>query len=454
MKITVYGCGYVGLVTAALLADTGNNVLAIDTDSQKIKQLQQAQIPIYEPGLVNIVARNLAAKRLQFSDDTAAGATFGQLQFIAVGTPADNDGSADLQFVLQVAEQIGQAFTQEIVVIDKSTVPVGTAAKVRNIIKQHQQQRQIPARIAVIANPEFLKEGDAIADFMRPDRIIIGADNGDEWAVELMRELYDPFNRNHDRLIVMDVHSAELTKYAANAMLATKLSFMNEMALVAESVGADIEMVRKGIGADPRIGYHFIYAGCGYGGSCFPKDVRALTHTAQAVGIDLQLVPAVTRINDQQQRLLFKKVQQYFGETLHQRQIAVWGLAFKPNTDDLREAPSLTLLHALWAAGVKTTVYDPKAMPTMRALYPNQPLLNFCESAMEACTEADALVIATDWREFKSPDFHRIKQQLKQPLIIDGRNLYSPKRMQQYGFIYLGIGRGTPAIKPQSALTT
>lgn len=442
MKITVYGCGYVGLVTAALLADTGNHVLGIDIDSNKIRQLQQAEMPIYEPGLVNIIARNLAAGRLQFSDDTTTGATFGQLQFIAVGTPADNDGSADLQFVLQVAEQIGQAFNQEIVVIDKSTVPVGTAAKVRRIIAQHQQQRRLSYSFAVLSNPEFLKEGNAVADFMRPDRIIIGADSNDDWAVELMCELYDPFNRNHDRLIVMDVHSAELTKYAANAMLATKISFMNEMARIAEVVGADIEMVRKGIGADPRIGYHFIYAGCGYGGSCFPKDVRALTHTANTHGIDLSLIPAVTQINDQQQQLLFNKIQQYFGETLQQRHIAVWGLAFKPNTDDLREAPSLTLLNSLWSAGVKTTVYDPKAMRAIHNLYPHQPLLHFSDNAIDTCADADALVIVTDWREFKSPDFDSLKQQLRQPLIFDGRNLYAPQRMRQKGFTYWGIGRG------------
>lgn len=440
MKITVYGCGYVGLVTAALLADTGNDVLAVDVDSEKITRLQQGEIPIYEPGLQSVVTRNLDAERLQFSDEVIAGASFGQLQFIAVGTPADSDGSADLQYVLQVAQQIGDNLPHDAVIINKSTVPVGTADKVKHVIDACLQQREVNWRYAVVSNPEFLKEGSAVADFMRPDRIVIGSE--DDWAIEQMRDLYEPFNRNHDRLIVMDIRSAELTKYAANTMLATKISFINEISRIAEVVGADIEMVRHGIGSDHRIGYHFIYAGCGYGGSCFPKDVRALTHTADEHDIDLRLIPAVTKVNRQQKKLLFEKLSRYFGESLIDKHIAVWGLAFKANTDDLRESPALSLLESLWNLGVKTTVYDPKAMKAMQQKYPRQPLLHYSEQPMQACQGADALVIATDWREFKSPDFTQLYQRLNNPVIVDGRNLYQPARLKKLGFRYFAIGRG------------
>lgn len=440
MKITVYGCGYVGLVTAAVLADTGNDVLAIDVDADKITALENGEMPIYEPGLQSIVNRTMASKRLRFSTDVIKGVQFGLLQFIAVGTPSDTDGSADLHYVLQVAKQIGDHLSHDAVIIDKSTVPVGTADKVQSVIQVALNRRQVHLHVAVISNPEFLKEGAAIEDFTRPDRIIIGSD--DPWAIDLMRELYAPFNRNHDRIIVMDVYSAELAKYAANAMLATKISFINEMSRVAEAVGADIEKVRQGIGADPRIGYHFIYAGCGYGGSCFPKDVRALNHTATEHNIDLQLIPSVTDVNDTQKALLFKKLHRYFGDSLCDKHIAVWGLAFKPNTDDLREAPALTVLESLWKLGVKTTVYDPKAMPAMRKAYPNQLLLHCSEQPMAACENADALVIATDWREFKSPDFETLRDKLRTPIIFDGRNLYSPRRMKKLGFRYFGIGRG------------
>lgn len=440
MKITVYGCGYVGLVTGALLADAGNDVLAVDVDIDKVVALENGNIPIYEPGLQSVVERNTAAGRLRFSSDVAAGAQFGLLQFIAVGTPADTDGSADLRYVLQVAQHIGENLINDAVIIDKSTVPVGTADKVNAVIQTALPADKKHLHVAVVSNPEFLKEGAAIEDFNRPDRIVIGSD--DPWAIDLLRELYAPFNRNHDRIIVMDVYSAELTKYAANTMLATKISFINEISRIAEAVGADIEKVRQGIGADPRIGYHFIYAGCGYGGSCFPKDVRALSYTAQTHGIDLQLIPSVTTVNDTQKTLLFAKLQRYFGESLADKHIAVWGLAFKPNTDDLREASALTLLESLWAIGVKTTVYDPKAMDAMRAAYPDQPLLHYSEKPVAACENADALVVATDWREFKSPDFAVLKEKLRNPVIFDGRNLYDPQRMQTLGFRYFGIGRG------------
>lgn len=440
MQVTVYGCGYVGLVTAALLADAGNHVVAVDIDADKIQALRQGHISIYEPGLATVVRRNLASQRLQFSTDIHAGASFGKLQFIAVGTPSDTQGAADLQYVLQVARQIGEYLLDDSVIINKSTVPVGTADKVKAVIDKALAQRGVTLNIAVVSNPEFLKEGAAITDFMKPDRIIIGSE--DTWAIALMRELYAPFNRNHERIMVMDAHSAELTKYAANALLASKISFINEIASIAEAVGADIEKVRRGIGSDPRIGYDFIYAGCGYGGSCFPKDIRALNHVAEAHQLTLKLIPAVSQINDAQKQLLFTKIQRYFQGKLSGKHLAIWGLAFKANTDDLREAPSLTLLEALWSAGVSTTVYDPKAMPMMKKHYPNQPLLFYAEDALSCCQSADALVIVTDWREFNSPNFDDLQQYLKAPIIFDGRNLYSPTQMQQRGFRYFAIGRG------------
>jgi len=440
MNISVYGCGYVGLVTAALLADTGNSVLAIDIDRKKIEQLKRSLIPIYEPGLKTIITRNIAAGRLKFTTDRVVGVHFGLLQFITVSTPSRADGSADLQSVYQVAEHIGEHLEQPAVIIDKSTVPVGTAVQVHQTIKNQLDKNGKAIHFAVVSNPEFLKEGNAIADFMKPDRIIIGSN--DKWAITLMRELYEPFNRNHDRILVMDAHSAELTKYAANTMLANKISFINEIAAIAEKVGADIEMVRQGIGSDPRIGYHFIYAGCGYGGSCFPKDVLALNHTAKTHGLDLQLIPAATSVNNRQKNLLFDKAKCYFGDSIGHKHIALWGLAFKPNTDDLREAPSLSVLTLLWQQGVKTTVYDPQAMPAMRAQYPDEPLLHYAEQPMQACDNADALMILTEWREFKSPDFAQLIAMLNDKVIFDGRNLYDPDRMQALGFKYFAIGRG------------
>lgn len=440
MKITIYGCGYVGLVTGTLFADAGNDVLAVDIDEEKIDLLNQGIIPIYEPGLEEIVRRNQMAERLHFSADIERGAQWGEVQFIAVGTPSSHDGSADMQYVLQVARQIGSYINQDAIIVDKSTVPVGTADRVRQTIDEALAQRQLDINIDIVSNPEFLKEGAAIADFMKPDRIVIGADS--EVAINKMRQLYAPFNRNHDRLLSMDIRSAELTKYAANALLATKISFINEISRIAEAVGADIEMVRQGIGSDPRIGYHFIYAGCGYGGSCFPKDVRAITHTAQQLNIDTKLLSSVSQTNEAQKKILGKKVIKFFADAPESKQVGIWGGAFKANTDDIREAPILVLLEQLWAAGIQTSIYDPKAGAAIKARYPEQKLLQICTSSIEAITNKDALVIVTDWREFKSPNFKQIKALLKQPVIFDGRNLYDPQMMQDLNIRYFGIGRG------------
>ncbi|MCL2523716.1 MAG: UDP-glucose/GDP-mannose dehydrogenase family protein [Betaproteobacteria bacterium] len=439
MKVTVVGSGYVGLVSGACLAEVGNDVLCLDVDVEKIRILEEGDIPIHEPGLLDMVRRNVDAGRLCFTTDIERAVRHGAIQFIAVGTPPDEDGSADLQYVLAAARNIGRLMTDYKVVVDKSTVPVGTGAKVKAALQEELQKRGVDIPFSVVSNPEFLKEGAAVDDFMRPDRIVVGAD--DERAVNRMQVLYAPFQRNHERLIVTDVKSAELIKYAANAMLATRISFMNEMANLAEALGADIEMVRHGIGADPRIGYHFLYPGCGYGGSCFPKDVKALLRTAaNDAGIDLKVLTAVEEANDAQKRVLAGKIQQRFGD-LRGRHFALWGLAFKPNTDDMREAPSRQLLADLFAAGATVTAYDPVAMNEARRIYGAEPRLLYAGQPMAALAGADALIIVTEWKEFRSPDFAAIKESLKQPVIFDGRNLYDPKFVRDAGIEYFAIGR-------------
>ncbi|MFY9477845.1 MAG: UDP-glucose/GDP-mannose dehydrogenase family protein [Aquabacterium sp.] len=439
MKVSVIGTGYVGLVTGACLAEMGNDVLCLDVDPNKIRILEEGGIPIHEPGLDAVVARNVKAGRLAFTTDIARSVAHGTLQFIAVGTPPDEDGSADLQYVLAAARNIGRLMSDYKVVVDKSTVPVGTADKVRAAIADELTKRGSDARFAVASNPEFLKEGAAVDDFMRPDRIIVGAD--DEQAILLMRALYAPFNRNHDKVQVMDVRSAELTKYAANAMLATRISFMNELALLAEKLGADIEQVRQGIGSDPRIGYHFLYAGCGYGGSCFPKDVKALIQTGAQNGQQLKVLQAVEDANDAQKLVLVDKIVRRFGEDLSGKRFAVWGLAFKPNTDDMREATSRVVLAELFRRGATVTAYDPVAMDEARRVFGDEPRLAYADSPMGALAGADALVIVTEWKEFRSPDFDRIKAALKAPVVFDGRNLYEPSLVQASGLDYQAIGR-------------
>jgi UDPglucose 6-dehydrogenase len=443
MKITVIGTGYVGLVTGACLAEMGNHVVCLDVDAAKIRMLDDGGVPIHEPGLKDMIARNRGAGRLQFTTDVVAAVNHGTLQFIGVGTPPSEDGSADLRHVIEAARNVGRHMTDYKVVIDKSTVPVGTAERVRRAVAEELARRDIAVDFAVVSNPEFLKEGAAIDDFMRPDRIVIGAD--DERAVVLMRALYSPYIRNRDRLLVMDIASAEFTKYAANAMLATRISFMNELALLAEKVGADIELVRKGIGSDPRIGYQFLYAGAGYGGSCFPKDVKALVSTAGESGVTLHVLQAVAAANERQKRVLPEKVVARFGEDLRGRRFAVWGLSFKPNTDDMREAPSRVLIEELTRRGAQIAAYDPVAMPAAQRLLADVPGLGFASSQTEALDGADALVIVTDWKEFKSPDFDAIKSRLAQPVVFDGRNLYEPELMHSLGIDYVGIGRGAPS---------
>ncbi|MDP2868269.1 UDP-glucose/GDP-mannose dehydrogenase family protein [Methyloversatilis sp.] len=439
MKITVIGTGYVGLVSGACMAEMGNDVLCLDLDPEKIRILKEGGIPIHEPGLDAVVARNVEAGRLHFTTDVAEAVRFGTIQFIAVGTPPDEDGSADLQYVLAAARNIGRLMTDYKVVVDKSTVPVGTADKVKAAIADELGKRGLEMEFAVVSNPEFLKEGAAVDDFMRPDRIVIGAD--DERAIHLMRAIYSPFQRNRDKLVVMDVRSAELTKYAANAMLATRISFMNELALLADRMGADIEMVRQGIGSDPRIGYHFLYAGCGYGGSCFPKDVKALIRTARDEGQALKVLQAVEDANDAQKLVLVDKIVAKFGEDLSGRRFALWGLAFKPNTDDMREAPSRVVIGELFRRGATITAYDPVAMTETRRIYGDEPRLTYADKPMDALDGADALVIVTEWKEFRSPDFERIRTMLKQPVIFDGRNLYEPALPRSFGIEYSAIGR-------------
>ena len=444
MKITIFGSGYVGLVTGACLAEVGNDVLCVDIDERKIDTLLKGEIPIYEPGLQKLVINNIQSGRLAFTTDIAAGVAHGLFQFIAVGTPPDEDGSADLQHVLAVAQSIGTHMESYRIVVDKSTVPVGTADKVRHKIQSILDKRGIEIEFDVVANPEFLKEGAAIEDFMKPERIIIGTDN--PRTTELLRALYTPFNRNHDRIFVMDIRSAELTKYAANAMLATKISFMNELANLAERLGADIEQVRIGIGSDPRIGYHFIYPGCGYGGSCFPKDVQALGYTARQIGYQADLLEAVKTINNRQKEVLFDKINRHFKGNLKGKTIALWGLAFKPNTDDMREAPSRNLMEALWKVGASVQAFDPAAMDEARRLYDNNPNLKLCTSPGDALVKADALAVVTEWNVFRSPDFAKIKASLTDPVIFDGRNLYDPQQLTREGFTYYAIGRGHVSI--------
>jgi UDPglucose 6-dehydrogenase len=440
MKVTIYGSGYVGLVTGACLAQVGNDVLCVDVDERKINMLLNGEIPIHEPGLDKMVQSNIAAGRLKFTLSADEGVAHGLFQFIAVGTPPDEDGSADLRYVLTVARSIAQHTDGYRIVVDKSTVPVGTADKVRAAMQEVLEQRAFNAEFDVVSNPEFLKEGAALDDFMKPDRIVIGTDN--PRTTELMRELYAPFNRSHDRLVVMDIRSAELTKYAANAMLATKISFMNELANMAELLGADIEKVRIGIGSDPRIGYHFIYPGCGYGGSCFPKDVQALERTAREIGYNAELLSAVEAVNYRQKDKPFEKLQKHYGANLEGKTVALWGLAFKPNTDDMREASSRVLMEALWKQSVKVQAFDPVAMEECTRIYGERDDLKLCKTAEDTLDGADCLVIVTEWQQFRSPDFEAVKAKLKDPVIVDGRNLYSPEQMAKKGITYYAIGRG------------
>ena len=441
MKVTVYGSGYVGLVTGTCLAEVGNDVLCVDIDERKTAMLKNGEIPIYEPGLEALVTKNIEAGRLSFTTSPAEGVAHGLFQFIAVGTPPDEDGSADLQYVLAVANSIGEHMDEYRVIIDKSTVPVGTADKVRDKVNAVLKARGVDVEFDVVSNPEFLKEGAAIDDFMKPDRIVIGTDN--PRTTELLRALYAPFNRSHDRMVAMDIRSAELTKYAANAMLATKISFMNELSNLAERLGADIEQVRVGIGSDPRIGYHFIYPGCGYGGSCFPKDVQALERTADEIGYHAELLSAVESVNNRQKEILFEKINKHFDGDLQGKTIALWGLAFKPNTDDMRAAPSRTLMEALWAAGAKVRAFDPEAMDECRRIYGERDDLALVDSPEAALDGADALVTVTEWNVFRSPDFPLIKDRLTNPVIVDGRNMYDPQQLKADGFSYYSIGRDT-----------
>jgi UDPglucose 6-dehydrogenase len=453
MKITVFGTGYVGLVQGAVLADVGHDVPFVDFDAGKVARLKDGVVPIYEPGLEDLVRRNHAEGRLDFTTDAARGVAHARVQIIAVGTPPDEDGSADLSYVLGVAGTIAEHMEAPKTVVTKSTVPVGTADKVRARLMEGLGRRErSDLGFDVVSNPEFLKEGAAVADCMRPDRIVIGTDS--EEAEDLLREVYAPFNRNHDKIIVMDVRSAELTKYAANAMLATKISFMNEMANLAEKLGADVEMVRQGIGSDPRIGYAFIYPGAGYGGSCFPKDVKALIRTAEAAGFEPTILQAIEDRNETQKTVLFDKIRRHYGGSVKGRTFAIWGLAFKPNTDDMREAASRVLMEALWAAGAKVQAYDPEAMEEAQRLYGDRADLMLCGTKEAALREADALVILTEWQVFRAPDFDLLRERLRAPVVFDGRNLYDPVRMARKGFAYYAIGRGRlepPAAEASSA---
>jgi len=440
MRVTIFGSGYVGLVTGACLADAGNDVLCVDVDAKKIEGLKRGEVPIHEPGLDALIKTNAEAERLRFTTSAAEGVMHGQLQLIAVGTPPDEDGSADLKYVLAVARTIGEHMTEYKVVVTKSTVPVGTADKVGAAVAESLKKRNAEVEFDVVSNPEFLKEGAAIEDFMRPDRVVVGADN--PRVTELMRALYEPFTRSREKVIVMDVKSAELTKYAANAMLATKISFMNELANLAERFGADIEKVRVGIGSDARIGYHFIYPGLGYGGSCFPKDVQALGRSARGVNYEAKLLDAVEAVNNAQKRVLFDKITKHYGGSLAGKTFALWGLAFKPGTDDMREAPSRVLIEALWKAGAKVRAFDPAAAKEAKRIWGDRPDLTLTARGREALEGADALVIVTEWKEFRSPDFDYLKKTLKAPVIFDGRNLYDPAAMKKQGFKYYAIGRG------------
>jgi UDPglucose 6-dehydrogenase len=440
MRVTIFGSGYVGLVTGACLAEAGNHVVCVDVDAGKIERLKRGEVPIHEPGLEALIRRNAEAGRIEFTIDAVRGVEHGLFQLIAVGTPPGEDGSADLRYVLAVARTIGTHLSRYSIVITKSTVPVGTADKVRAQLEETLAARGAKVEYDVVSNPEFLKEGAAIGDFMKPDRVVIGTDN--PRTTELMRALYEPFIRNHDRLIVMDIRSSELTKYAANAMLATKISFMNELANIAERVGADIEKVRIGIGSDPRIGYSFIYPGTGYGGSCFPKDVQALIRSSHEVGHEPQILNAVEAVNARQKEVLFHKMQQHFDGQLSGRTVALWGLAFKPNTDDMREAPSVTLIELLLGAGARVRAYDPVAGEEAQRLLGQRAGFALAKNAYDAAQGSDALAIVTEWQEFRSPDFERLRQTLKSPVIFDGRNLYDPAMLSRFGLTYYAIGRG------------
>lgn len=439
MKVTIFGTGYVGLVTGTCLAEVGNDVLCVDVDKKKIDLLNDGGIPIYEPGLEELVAKNRKHGKLKFTMDIEKGVKHGLFQFIAVGTPPDEDGSADLQYVLKVAESIGQYMNEYRIVIDKSTVPVGTADKVIDKIQSMLAGRGVSLDFDVVSNPEFLKEGAAIDDFMKPDRIIVGTNN--VRTAELLKALYAPFNRNHERLIVMDVRSAELAKYAANAMLATKISFMNELSNIAELTGADIEQIRLGIGSDPRIGYHFIYPGAGYGGSCFPKDVRALERTARSYGYNAQLLASVEAVNDSQKQVVVNKILKHYNGDVQGKTFALWGLSFKPNTDDMREASSRVVIESLWAKGAKFKAYDPQAMHETQRIYGQRDDLVLVDSPESAVEAVDALIVMTEWNVFRSPDFSELKQKMKVPVIFDGRNIYNPELLHEYGFVYHSIGR-------------
>ncbi|WP_415895058.1 UDP-glucose dehydrogenase family protein [Neptuniibacter sp. PT34_22] len=440
MNVTVFGIGYVGLVQAAILADVGHNVVCVDVDQDKVDNLKKGIIPIYEPGLTPIVESNFAEGRLHFTTDAAEGIAHAELQFIAVGTPPDEDGSADLKYVLAVAETIASHMESPKIIVDKSTVPVGTADKVSAKIASVLDARGKDLSHHVVSNPEFLKEGAAVNDCMRPDRIVIGTDS--QHVETQMRELYAPFNRNHDRMIFMDVRSAELTKYAANCMLATKISFMNELSQLAERLGADIENVRRGIGSDERIGYHFIYPGCGYGGSCFPKDVQALVRTADGIDYDAKLLKSVEAVNYQQKEVLFNRVLNYFNGDLAGKTIALWGLSFKPNTDDMREASSRVLMENLWAGNAKVRAFDPEAMEETQRIYGIRDDLELVGTKEAALQGADLLIICTEWKAFRVPDFAQIKEALVNPVIVDGRNMYDPEQVERHGLEYYGIGRG------------
>jgi UDPglucose 6-dehydrogenase len=442
MRVSIIGTGYVGLVTGACLADVGNHVLCLDVDERKIAMLKAGEIPIFEPGLKEVVRANVASGRLAFTTDPREGALYARVQMIAVGTPPGEDGSADLQYVLAAARNIATHMDGPRVIVDKSTVPVGTADRVRSEVARTLAKRGAEIPFSMVSNPEFLKEGAAVEDFMRPDRIVIGAE--DPEAIAAMRELYGPFQRNHERLQLMDIRSAELTKYAANAMPATRISFMNELALLAEKLGADIEHVRIGIGSDPRIGYHFLYPGAGYGGSCFPKDVSALLRTGEESGVDLKVVRAVHEANERQKGVLAEKIVRRFGDGLAGRRFALWGLAFKPNTDDMREAPSRVVVDALMRRGATVCAYDPVAMDEARKIYGGVHAVTFAGSAMEAVQGADALVIMTEWKAFRSPEFDELKGALKHPVIFDGRNLYEPAVVASHGIEYHAIGRLAP----------
>ncbi len=439
MKVTVFGIGYVGLVQAAVLADAGHDVYCIDVDEDKVENLKKGIIPIYEPGLTPLVEHNYQEGRLYFSTNAEEGVSHGEIQFIAVGTPPDEDGSADLKYVLSVAETIATHMESHKIIVDKSTVPVGTADKVKARVQEVLDQRGVTYDFDVVSNPEFLKEGAAVADCTKPDRIVIGTDNLD--VADTMRELYAPFNRNHERIIVMDVRSAELTKYAANCMLATKISFMNEMSQLADKLGADIEAVRQGIGSDSRIGYHFIYPGCGYGGSCFPKDVQALIRTSDSIGYNSELLKAVEAVNYRQKDVLFNKISEHFKDGLAGKTFALWGLSFKPKTDDMREAPSRVVMEALWSAGAKVQAFDPEAMDECQRIYGSRDDLTLMGTKEAALKNADALILVTEWQQFKAPDFTLIKEVLNAPIIFDGRNQYDPARLAKKGFTYYSIGR-------------